>query len=297
MFVIRFGVPESRVYTAPSGEIVAEVASPVISGAREERFPIPAGMATREGDWAWCDNGDMLCGAAAATVSESDFEAVSGRLYDALFEKTRGLHLYRVWNHVPAINTVTPGREENYKRFCLGRACAFERAFPADCERRMPAASAIGVGGTRLVVVVIAGRVKPEHFENPEQTPAYRYPPKYGPKPPSFARATRVRCAGGEWVFVSGTASIKGSESLHPGDFPAQAAVTADNLAIMRRVTGLAAPTTVLLRTYVKPGFESRPVDARALAGGGCESVLISADICRAELLLESELTMHSALP
>ena len=296
MFVIRFGVPESRVHLAPCGEIVAEVAAPVSSGANEERFPIPAGVATREGDWVWCDNGDMLCGAAAADMDAGNVESVAGRLYDALFEKTRGLHLYRVWNHVPAINGEAPGREENYKRFCLGRACAFERAFPGDCERRMPAASAVGVGGSRLVVVVIAGREKPEHFENPEQTPAYRYPQKYGPKPPSFARATRVVTRSGEWVFVSGTAAIKGSDSLHPGDFDAQAAVTADNLAIMRRVTGVMAPTDVLLRTYLKPGCGRTAVDTRALAGGACESVLVTADICRSELLLESELTLHTAL-
>ncbi len=296
MLVIRFGATESRVHISPSGEIVAEPASPVFSSVWEERFPIPGGVATHEGDWVWCDNGDMLCGAAAARVGETDFESVTGRLYDALFARTRGLHLYRVWNHVPAINAVAPGREENYKRFCLGRASAFEREYPGDCERRMPAASAVGVGGDRLVIVVIAGRAKPEHFENPEQTPAYRYPQKYGPKPPSFARATRVRTRCGEWAFVSGTAAIKGSDSLHAGDFDAQSRVTAENLFIMRRAIGALSPSTVLLRTYLKPASGRVSVDARALAGGPCEPVLVSADICRSELLLECELTLRTPL-
>lgn len=279
MLLIRFGVAESRAYPAPGGGLAVEVASPALPGPGEERHPVPASTVTRRGDWLLCDDGgEALCAAAVAEVDDDDLEAVTGRLYDALFAMTKGLHLYRVWHHVPAINVAPPGREENYRRFCRARAAAFERAFPDDPERRMPAASAVGVDGSRLVVVAVAGRVPPEHFENPEQTPAYRYPEKYGPKPPSFARATRVRFSDTTWGFISGTASIKGSDTLHPGDFAAQAAVTEGNLRLMRAALGVVAPATTR-RAYVR-----RASDASA-AGGPA----LRADICREDLLLEIE--------
>ena len=157
----------------------------------------------------------------------------------------------------------------------------------------MPAASAVGVDADRLILVDVAGEAVPEHFENPRQTPAYRYPAAYGPRPPSFARATRVTTPSGTWSFISGTAAILGSASLHPGDFAAQLAVMRDNLEV---ITRLAAPvsgmTTAVSRVYVKPGVV--PGNPEAITGVTGPSVAIATHICRAELLLEAEITLYA---
>ena len=52
------------------------------------------------------------------------------------------------------------------------------------------------------------------NVENPLQMPAYEYPDTYGPRSPSFARATTVTTAGVASLYVSGTASIRGHRTV-----------------------------------------------------------------------------------
>lgn len=295
MLTFVFGAARASVIAVPGGLRVA-VPCPVIAGDAREDLPFGSGVAETCGEWTVLRAPGMTVFAAVATMDDDSVERVTARLYSGLFERTRELHLYRVWHFVPGILNRDGGREETYRRFCAARAGAFDAAFPAGAEARMPSASAVGADGDRLVIVAVAGEAVPEHFENPEQTPAYRYPPDYGPRPPSFARATRVTTPSGTWTFVSGTAAIRGSESLFPGDFAAQLAVARENLAIMTRLAGPAgAPSTTLRRVYVKPG--DAPAGPFAFAGPGRGPVVLRSHICRPELLLEEEVTMHAANP
>ena len=61
-----------------------------------------------------------------------------------------------------------------------------------------------------LAIGFLAGRAVPRHFENPRQVPAFEYPAQYGPRPPSFSRATAVKAGEGRWIFISGTAAVVG---------------------------------------------------------------------------------------
>lgn len=291
MLTIRFGDGPSRVEVSDTGSLLLRIDSPVTSGAGEESFPFPMGAVTHADGWVWSATEDTLCGVAVVATDDAGLESTSRRLYEAMLRRLHGLHPYRVWHHVPRINGEHDGME-NYRRFCRARAEAFEACFPADFERRLCAASAVGVDGDRLVLVVLAGRDAPTHFENPEQTPAYRYPERYGPKSPSFARATSVRLDGVEWIFVSGTASILGSESRHPGDFDAQARLTSENLGRMLSVSGASPSARVMARTYIKPSAGARAGGVRVSGFQPQASSEVLADICRSELLLETELTV-----
>lgn len=280
-----FGETVSSV-AAVAGGIRVGIACPHVSGPREQVFPFGAGESGASGEWIRMSVPGFLVAAVAATIGADSVESVTTRLYASLFEITKQRHLCRVWHFVPGILDRPEGREETYRRFCRARAEAFETAFDGEAETRMPAASAVGVDGDRLVVVAVASDAVPEHFENPLQTPAYRYPEKYGPRPPSFARATRVGTPAGSWVFISGTAAVRGSESLHAGDLAAQTALTRENLELVKRIA-LAGdePAFVVARTYLKPGLAGgTPTDA-------AESVVL-ADICRGELSIESELSL-----
>jgi chorismate lyase/3-hydroxybenzoate synthase len=291
MLTFVFGETSASVAPIPGG-IRIGVPCPVLSGDMTEVFPLGDGLAEASGEWTVLRAQGMSVFAVAATMDDDSVETVTTRLYDELFRLTRGLHLYRVWHFIPGILSRNDGREETYRRFCIARGVCFDAAFPDDAEARMPAATAVGVDGDRILLVVLAGEAAPEHFENPDQTPAYRYPGKYGARSPSFSRATRVTTPAGTWTFLSGTAAIRGSESRHPGDFAAQLAVIRGNLESITSVAAPASgPTDVWSKWYLKPG--DTPPWRDALTGASADPLVVRAHICRPELLLESEMTIH----
>lgn len=201
-------------------------------------------------------------------------------------------HVVRGWNHVPHIN-VGVGDDERYKRFCVGRHRAFE-AHGVEA-RRYPAASAVGHDGNALAIYLLARSEPGRHFENPRQTSAYRYPRRYGPKPPSFARATLTASPPQGTVFVSGTASIVGDRSTNADDVDAQLDVTFGNieqlLGAVEAGGGLSRPLKPdVLRVYVRDA-EDLPRIQRAVGAkfGTSRAIYLRSDICRRELAVEIE--------
>src|SRR4051812_16306051 len=146
-----------------------------------------------------------------------DLESAAREVYGRVFAATRTLKLYRIWNYVPQINRVDDGLE-NYRRFFRGRSHAFEEHFGHGFQYQLPAASAVGALNGPLAVAFLAGQANPRHFENPRQVPAFEYPPAYGPRPPSFSRATLIRTAAEQELFVSGTAAIRGHATVSTQD-------------------------------------------------------------------------------
>ena len=67
-------------------------------------------------------------------------------------------------------------------------------------------------------------------IENPRQTSAYHYPPKFGKHSPIFSRACSGAARQRPSLFISGTASIVGHETIHPGDVRAQTRETMANI-------------------------------------------------------------------
>lgn len=274
---------------------------PVLAGpVLEQLFPAVA-PAGRAGGFVLHVSDDWLLGAATVPAGDA-LEANTAQLYRELFAAARGRHLARIWNYVPAINA--PGRDglENYRAFCRARSLAFEQQFGPASTAQMPAASAVGCDGPRLTVIFAASRSTPRHCENPRQVPAYDYPSEYGPRAPSFARATVVPAArGASDVFISGTAAIRGHASLAPGDTAAQVACTLENLAAISRACGLGPDLARdraarrCFKIYVRHAAEFPAIAAQldgALLQPGDEATYVRADICRAELSVEIEATL-----
>jgi chorismate lyase / 3-hydroxybenzoate synthase len=217
------------------------------------------------------------------------------RLYREIFAATRDAHLYRIWNYVPRINAVPAGRMEIYRDFCRGRSLAFEEAFGADFANALPAASAVGCAGDTLAVLFAGGRAAPRHWENPAQIPAYRYPADYGPRSPGFARATTIT---DEHAYISGTAAIKGHRSVAPGNLDAQLACTLDNLRLIGEACGFGPASTAARRSckvYLRSAADLPRVQAALatnLLSPSDHVTYLRADICRAELDLEIELSL-----
>jgi chorismate lyase/3-hydroxybenzoate synthase len=205
-------------------------------------------------------------------------------------------HVWRIWNFITAINE-GEGDEERYRQFCLGRGRAYAAAPGRPPGVSYPAASTVGKIGTdrTLEIYWFAGREPGTTVENPRQLSAYHYPRSYGPAAPSFSRAMRIP---GPQLFVSGTASIVGHRSAHEGDLEAQLRETVANLeALLRqaqasdriRTARLGAGSQV--KAYLRPGCDASLVERRLRECLGEEAslLLLSADICRSELLIEIE--------
>lgn len=239
-------------------------------------------------------NGKLLFGIAQADAGQPDRAAQD--LYARIIGLARALGypaLVRMWNTLPAINREQLGLER-YRRFCVGRYQAFADAGFALGED-LPAASAIGSGQGGLWVVFLAGRGGAVQVENPRQLSAYRYPPAYGPRSPSFARATLFGEGAGRRLFISGTASILGHQTVHPGELVPQCRTTLDNLqAILDRAN--AGPLARLGAAAAWKVYIRHPDDAEAVRSCLAETLhpaspvlYLAGDICRDDLLVEIE--------
>lgn len=213
----------------------------------------------------------------------------------ALLEALNFPHLFRFWNYLPQINAHSFGLER-YRQFNLGRQEAYSAQDDAAVSS-VPAACALGTSQGPLSIAFLAGRIAPQRIENPRQVRAYHYPQQYGPRSPLFSRATLVKLREQELLFVSGTASVVGHATAHPGDVAAQARETLANvrsvLTEANRVAGHAqfGLHDLSCRVYVR-----RPADLPQIRAelahcteGTLNAVYLQADICREDLLLEIE--------
>lgn len=200
-------------------------------------------------------------------------------------------HLLRVWAVVPGINEDEDGLER-YRRFCRARAEALEACYGPRFDAELSASTGVGSAGGPLVVYALAGRHPGRHRENPRQVAAYRYPADYGPRSPSFARATLCPGELGHHLLISGTAAIVGHRSLHPGSVRLQTRETLANLA--RLAAGRPSPPGLpyrQLKVYLRRP-EDRPAvedELHRALGGRVPLLFLRADVCRRELEVEIE--------
>lgn len=202
-------------------------------------------------------------------------------------------HLLRMWNYLPAINQ-GEGDAERYRQFCVGRYRAFEQAQGEPSQ--FPAATAIGSHVNGQFISFLAGVTPGEPVENPRQVSAFKYPRQYGPRSPSFSRATLKRWAcGGYSLLVSGTASVVGHETHHQ-DLVAQLQETARNLDALQAEAGLPLRPDVL-RVYVRNRADLPAVQRAVAAIPSLQvpMVFLEGDICRSNLILEVEAVYEAA--
>lgn len=226
---------------------------------------------------------------AQSNLEEATFACYQKLL--SLMKKFDYQNLVRMWNYVPKINQ-TEEDLERYKHFSVGRYKAFQEAGIVDGN--YSSACAVGSDGTQGVVYLLASRHPCEHFENPNQISAYNYPQEYGPRSPSFARATLATSPVNNNFFISGTASITQSESRHQGNLNKQLELTFENIQTLIDVVDSHTkfkqqPGAAILKTYIR-----RPEDVEIVKnavekhfGSDPQVIYVRGDICRKDLLVE----------
>jgi chorismate lyase/3-hydroxybenzoate synthase len=206
-------------------------------------------------------------------------------------------HLVRTWNYFDAIN-LGEGEAERYRGFCAGRVAGFSGV----TLERYPAATVIGRrdGEPLLQVYWLAARLPGIALENPRQLPAYQYPRQYGRTSPTFSRAMLVAP---DALMISGTASIVGHASLHPGSVGGQVEEILANLETLiarAHARSPALPAKIgrhtLIKAYVRHRGDVEEVESRLRARlpAGADVLVLSGDVCRADLLVEFD-CLHTA--
>ncbi len=304
---MRFGLsakPAGVARLAPvSLEVVAEDGgSGVHCLSWLSRLPVESGEFE---DIHYADNGELLFG--WAHVPETGLDDVAGAAREThlrlhrLLQVREKRHWLRAWNYLSRINE-GEGDAERYRQFAAGRHLALSEVFADEprFERFLPAATAIGTrDDTGMILCFLAGRTPGIQVENPRQVSAFDYPRRYGSRSPSFSRATLHHWADRDVLFVSGTASIVGHATLHPGDVAAQFEETLCNLealvahAVREHYPGGSPDrfTARAFKLYIRNREQLAVLGARwrqALAARAPTVVLIG-DLCRRDLLVEVE--------
>jgi chorismate lyase/3-hydroxybenzoate synthase len=272
---------------------------------RIERWSTDSPVTTgRYREFAYAEDGDYLFASLRVPPASCvDIERVTRSSYlhlDHLIRRLGYPYWLRAWNYLADI-TAGDGESERYRRFNAGRYSAV--GLSSGIEQNLPAASALGMeeagesGG--FVLCCLAGKKPGAQIENPRQLSASLYPPRYGLRSPMFARAALVPNGTGAQLLVSGTASIVGHESLHIGDPERQLEETSRNFealvdAAMRADIGRPRASSVRLeslKVYLRnSGDYSRLIPRiRQLFAVENEPLVLRADICRRELLIEIE--------
>ena len=242
-------------------------------------------------------------------AAERAFEATLGIL------KNEGLsinHIVRQWNYVEDIAHVKDPLNtiQNYQVFNDVRARYYAGG---SFEKGFPAATGIGMdtGGVIIGFIAIspAEQVRVEPVRNPRQIDAHRYSEEMlvgketgimdGKCTPKFERAKLVCMGKKTYVYVSGTASIVGEESVHLDDAEGQTRTTIENIYELfskenQELLGLDFEASEIrfshLRVYVKKQEDIPRVKEICEASLNCKSSLyLQSDICREELLVEIE--------
>ena len=295
--VVGFG---SNPAVKKSGGSVVWVDTPVLGGDAAYEIWTSNKPVTQYQDelMAGAGNEDIFFGHMSfQNNAGGDLGDVAFRAFSGIFEflqRSNYSNLIRVWNYFPEINAVK-NDIERYRSFSIGRHEAFVR-YRKKVEDS-PAACALGSHDGSLVIYFLAARSPGLQIENPRQVSAYHYPKQYGPSSPTFSRATLAFQDAAPTLFISGTASILGHETVYPSSVDLQTRETLVNIrtviaqAVQKGFAPMDFATGLALKVYVRHA-EDFPEVANIIQkelGNPAELIVLQADICRTDLLVEIE--------
>ncbi len=267
--------------------------------------------------WVHASSGAIhLAGRSPYAQAEEAFAALNKRL------KSIGVpfrDVVRLWLYQGGI-TELEGEIERYRELNRGRTDFYDGvdfasnplARDSSGHATYPASTGIGTGEHGLVLTSIAVQSDRDDvailpLENPQQMSAFDYPAEYSKKSPKFSRAMGIRIGDHLTTWISGTASIVNSETVHVGDIAGQTDQTLDNIEKLISQenyarqgwpdAGATLADLAKVRIYVKhpEDYEKcREVCERRL--GGIPAVYAQAEVCRPDLLVEIEGVTFSPL-
>jgi len=236
-----------------------------------------------------------------ADVAFSDLQAVLAA------EDLSFSHLVRQWNYIDDIVGISfrRGKEhQHYQEFNEVRAKWYSKN---GLINNFPAATGIGTFGGGVIVEGIAARLgsgaKLLSITNPRQEDAHSYSKTkligdQASSAPLFERGKMLVGKDSGYIWVSGTAAIRGQDSVS-GSLSDQTRVTCENIDELISPDNLIRARLeiedfdiepVYVRAYLKPGYDGMFVESYLKEFYPTAMIhVLTADICRPELLVEIE--------
>lgn len=215
--------------------------------------------------------------------------------------------IVRQWNYIEHITAVEDGRQ-NYQQFNDARSHFYA---PGKWQTGFPAATGIGTTAGGVIVdcnfLYESDHIRVYPLDNPLQIAAHAYSrqvllegiPSLTPTTPKFERAKALVSGHQSFVYISGTAAIRGELSLMGMDIHVQTQVTMENIQYLiseenftaaHGNVGYKQPTLQSLRVYLKNASDqSSAAQKLSQMLGEFDAVFLQADVCRDELLIEIE--------
>lgn len=215
--------------------------------------------------------------------------------------------IVRQWNYIGSIVSYRDGKQ-NYQEFNDARTCYYAKGVWAN---GYPAATGIGAEGDCIIVGGIAFKKRKQGdkgiypIDNPLQVAAHVYSKRVlvdddrnaMKSTPKFERAKLIETADGACCFVSGTAAIRGEESVDAHSARLQTIKTIENIEYLVSKENLVRfgckpydLRYVKLHVFVKHAQDYEEVRSVVEEAYPHIPVLYSiADVCRGELLVEIE--------
>lgn len=205
--------------------------------------------------------------------------------------------IVRQWNYIEKITAHDEQDRQHYQAFNDARSIFYDRT---EWMYGFPAATGIGTqwGGVMIDLNATLGYTADTEIipiDNPLQIAAHAYsqtlllgePDKqlHCKTTPKFERAKQVTQCGDGVLYVSGTAAIRGEQSLLNVGIEQQTRITIENINVLIGSHPLCA-----IRVYLKNADELPR--ARAVIEELCPGLptgYLLADVCREELLIEIE--------
>lgn len=225
---------------------------------------------------------------------EEQSEAVFHQIDSLLIKEGFPINsIVRQWNYIERI-TESKDDYQNYQAFNDARAAFYEKT---TWPEGYPAATGIGTDWGGIVVDLDAVILKKENcsvlpIDNKLQVAAHAYSERVlavshkQKATPKFERAKLLSIEDKGLIYISGTAAIRGEESLKEVGLSRQLEITMENIAELIGNKGIVS----MLRVYLKD--KSFVQEAEQLMDAYKLSVPVSymwADVCRDELLIEIE--------
>jgi enamine deaminase RidA (YjgF/YER057c/UK114 family) len=224
-------------------------------------------------------------------------------------------HLVRQWNYIPEILKTSVENGRTYQNYQLFNDI---RQYHYGIYKRngiYPAATGIGMDTGPVTIDFMAVRPNDSTvtagLKNPNQTNAYQYgqevlvgsPLKENEikKAPLFERAKYIGSAAEGLVFISGTASIAGEQTIGLNDVAEQTNITINNISNLTseanlKSIGIASKQSSAVPTYLRVYVKNTcPEDRNTIKKictqryGDIPILYVKADICRDNLLVEIE--------
>lgn len=232
-----------------------------------------------------------------------------------LLLKTEGMdisNVFRQWNYIEGIiqtNDENGLLSQNYQHFNDVRAKYYSNYQFAN---GYPAATGIGTiaGGINISFYAYKGsKTLISSVKNPLQTEAFDYSEgvligekteiDYCKAAPKFDRAKYLKCFDNEYIFISGTAAIRGEETLAINNVKEQTEITIQNMLELlkkesRTLSGIESDNSEYEMKYIKIYVKDKCVvrDIKEVCDyyfPNIPKAFVTADICRDDLLVEIE--------